>query len=521
MKAATLRIFMSVHTWVGLCSGILLFIAFYAGAITVFEHELQHWGQPPGQAWSDAEGLDRTQRLLDGVLVMHAGSGIEPFVVLPGEHGPEPAVYVYDQATRVHRKFMLDDAGGVQALPARSGFVDYIYDLHFTAGLPRLFGTYLFGVVCVLYGLALVSGVVLYAPVFLKDLFALRLGRNIKRFWQDAHNVVGVLSLPFHVIFAWSGAVLTIGFLLLAPFQFLVFDNKLMQVVEADFDIAPHMAEAGVARPMLPVAELVRRAEAALPGMRAQSLSLHDPGDANAVASIYGPIAQRRLTNSGGVALNAASGALIKALPPEEFTPGTAMLRGLQTLHYGNFGQSAVKWLYFLLGLAGAFLFYSGNLLWIEARRKRRQVAQPRRTRFVAGLTIGTCLGCVAGVSALFLAGALLADAWVPRVYWGVFLTCALWAFLRPPARAAHELLWLCALLTAAIPLAGWWGSGEHLVAAALHGHWHRALTDATALAMALGFWRMASATLRRGRDGDPNSVWRLPQSADPAATPP
>ena len=170
-----------------------------------------------------------------------------------------------------------------------------------------------------------------------------------------------------------------------------------------------------------------------------------------------------------------------------------------------------MKWLYFLLGLAGAFLFYSGNLLWIEARRKRRQMAQPRRTRFVAGLTLGVCLGCVAGVSAVFLAGALLPQAWIARSYFIVFFASILWALLRPPARAGHELLWLCVVLTTAIPLAGWIGSGEHLFAAAWHGHWARFLTDATALVLALAFWRMAVATLRRGHEGDPNSLWHLP----------
>ena len=40
MKAATLRAFLSVHSWMGLLAGMALFIAFYAGAITVFTHAL-------------------------------------------------------------------------------------------------------------------------------------------------------------------------------------------------------------------------------------------------------------------------------------------------------------------------------------------------------------------------------------------------------------------------------------------------------------------------------------------------
>jgi uncharacterized iron-regulated membrane protein len=128
--------------------------------------------------------------------------------------------------------------------------VEFIYRLHYTAGLPRSWGIYVLGV-CVLYGLALASGVIIYAPTFFKDLFALRIGKNIKRMWQDAHNAIGILSLPFHLMYAWSSAVLALGVILLAPFQYLVFDGKLLQLVGPDISAAAPPKAAGVA-PLAP-----------------------------------------------------------------------------------------------------------------------------------------------------------------------------------------------------------------------------------------------------------------------------
>lgn len=508
MKASTLRTFLSVHTWVGLVAGMGLFIAFYAGSIIVFVHELQGWERPAEAAPAHEVGLARAQTLVERVLETHPEAAHTFFLTLPGEHGPHPQLYWYDEKSAKQHRFTLDAQGELQQRPARAGFVDFIYDLHFTAGLPRTFGMYLFGVFCILYGLALVSGVIIYAPGFLKDLFALRIGRNVKRMWQDAHNAIGVLSLPFHIIFAWSGALLTIGFLLLAPFQFLVFEGKLLEILESDFDVAPHVEPAGVAWPMLTVEALIARAERELPGIEVESLSYHDAGDANGQVTLYGELPQRQLNSIAGIAFKAATGETIRALPPKAYPPGMAFLRGLQHLHYGNFGHMAVKWLYFLLGMAGAFLFYSGNLLWIEARRKRREVQQPRRTRFVAGLTLGVCLGCVAGVSALFLAAATLPSIDVATVYYAVFFLCLIWGLVRRPSQAANELLLLSALLTALIPLAGYVGSGQHLLQAMLAGHWHRFFIDVTALLMALAFAWMARATRHRGKHGDPNSIW-------------
>src|SRR3546814_21003212 len=62
---------------------------------------------------------------------------------------------------------------------------------------------------------SLLSGVVIHLPKLLQNLFALRPGRNLKQFWQDAHNVIGVLSLPMHVMFAITGALLCLLFVLM------------------------------------------------------------------------------------------------------------------------------------------------------------------------------------------------------------------------------------------------------------------------------------------------------------------
>jgi uncharacterized iron-regulated membrane protein len=509
MKAATLRRFLSLHTWVGLLAGMALFIAFYAGAITVFSHEIADWNRTGPAAVAPADPVARSQQLLDDLLKQHPQAAESVYLVLPGEHGPQPSAYWFEAGTGESRRFTFEPHETLKEDAFGQDFIEFIYDLHFTAGLPKPFGTYLFGVVCLLYGLALVSGVVLYAPTLVKSLFALRTGRNVKRLWQDAHNAIGMLSLPFHVIFAWSGAVLALGLALLIPFQYLVYQGKLLQFVERDFYGAPQVAAAHIARPTLPVAELLRRGHAAMPALEVEGVSLVNIGDANARATLYGTVEQRRLNQLGSVTLDAATGALVDQVAPRSMTPGMAMLRGLQTLHFGNFGHDAVKWLYFVLGLAGAFLFYSGNLLWIETRRKRRQSDQPRRTRVMAALTLGVCLGCIAGVSAVFVAGALAPGLGRPA-YYTVFFACVLWACLRQPARAGHELLWLCTLATAAIPLAGWIGSGESLLAAARHGHWHRFFVDAVALLLAIAYWRMARATLRRGLKGDSNSVWAL-----------
>src|SRR3546814_1449420 len=61
LRSATLRTFTAVHTWTGLVAGFALFVAFYAGAITVFHHELPAW-QSRAVAEQSLQPPDETDR---------------------------------------------------------------------------------------------------------------------------------------------------------------------------------------------------------------------------------------------------------------------------------------------------------------------------------------------------------------------------------------------------------------------------------------------------------------------------
>ena len=127
MKTATLRTFLAVHTWVGLVAGMALFIAFYAGAITVFSHELGDWNRSGRAAIEPADPVARSQALLDAVLREHPQAAESLYLVLPGDHGPQPSAYWFESAGGKSRRFAFANADSeqVQEVPEREGFVDY------------------------------------------------------------------------------------------------------------------------------------------------------------------------------------------------------------------------------------------------------------------------------------------------------------------------------------------------------------------------------------------------------------
>ena len=57
MKVRTdiLRLAKELHTWVGICAGILLFICLFAGGLSMFQHDLSKWATPPQQSLNTVE----------------------------------------------------------------------------------------------------------------------------------------------------------------------------------------------------------------------------------------------------------------------------------------------------------------------------------------------------------------------------------------------------------------------------------------------------------------------------------
>jgi uncharacterized iron-regulated membrane protein len=516
MKSATLRTFQTVHTWTGLIAGFALFVAFYAGALTVFHDDIAAWQNPPWRSAPDA-GVP-VSALIERLVAQRPDARDDFGIVLASDSAH--AAYAYWQTRDGARFATASEIATPRDAPRGGDLADFIYALHDSLGIPVV-GMYLMGVVSVLYALALISGVLIHLPHLLADLFAMRVGHNLKRLWQDAHNAIGVLSLPFHILFALTGSLFCLFALTLAALNAIAFDGKLFGAFQQAIATAPTVTASHTPAPMLPVDALLKRATAAA---MTGGVSRFDPdylhfvhyGDRHAIVEVRG-LSQHTLGTYGSVALSAVDGRVLNTTVGSKHTINGITNSALYALHFGSFGGVAVRWLYFALGLAGAFLFYSGNLLWIESRRKRRHVDQPRRTRVMARATLGVFIGTPLGISAAFgatrLAVTFNIDAALAQhlACYGWFLGACVYAFARPVPRAAVELLGATALLTFAVACTDLFAN-----AGALAQPWTAATrsvigVDVTGIALGLIFARLALASARRARHGDPNSVWALP----------
>ena len=513
MKVRTdiVKMYKEIHGWVGIVSGLALFIAFYAGAITMFEEPLQRWASPQSELAAPVP-FAQAPELVEAVLVEHPEAARSYDVHL--ETGPEnPARMSWtvrgdDHAEPEVYYAALTSDGSVQVeQQGPSAVAQFVDVLHQQVGLPfdHEFAMPIMGAISLLYFIALVSGIIVLLPSLVSDFFALRVGRNVKRMWLDVHNILGILSVPFHIIMALTAVV-------------FAFHDQFYDLQEATYmDRAPPVESAVpaplIARDILPPAELARRAEEQAPGFTVRSVNYHREEDGSTHARVTGtdPRYGHRAPTYGMADLDAYTGELTEV----DYMPGKqdawgATITSFFALHFGNFGGSGVRWAYFLLGLAGAFLFYTGNLLWIESRRRRERksgrVHQTRATRILASLTVGVPLGCVAGISATVAAAkplGLSADAELhSAIYYAVFVAFTGWSLLRGGPRAAIELLPATALAFLLVPVASLLFREEFS-----NTGWLLDILSVFGAVGALLMWRSA----RRRAASPPNdSVWSL-----------
>src|SRR5690606_38233070 len=210
IRKEILDIYKAVHTWTGIIAGLALFVAFYAGALTVFKHDLAAWVAAPMQDTRSVDPQDAGQLIKQ---TLHARpDAAHDFTLNLRATDAEPAQLSWkteDGTRQYHAAF---DASGKLLISERepTAVAELVDNLHRTAGFVPgdvEVGILVIGFIAMMYGLALVSGLIILLPSLAKDLFALRLGKNLKLMWKDAHNAIGFFSLPFHLIIALTTVV--------------------------------------------------------------------------------------------------------------------------------------------------------------------------------------------------------------------------------------------------------------------------------------------------------------------------
>lgn len=371
LSAKAIRGWYVVHKWTSLiCTAFLLMLCI-TGLPLIFHHEIEHLmgdevEAPAMPAGSPMASMDRvTAAAVEGkpghrVRYLFWDQGDHPNITFvgtaPSADAPEDEV-----------RYMPVDSRTAEVLKEAEepgGFMYVMFKLHVDmfAGLP---GMLFLGFMGLLFVVATISGVVLYAPFMRRLSFGtVRRDRTARTKWLDMHNMLGVITLMWVLVVGITGVINT-----LAQPMFGMWRNGQLAEMVAPYKDAPPLSDIGS------VQKALETARAAAPDMSERFVAY--PGSNFSSKHHYAvfmrgatPLTSRLVTPA---LVDAKTGDLtdMRDMPWYLVT-----LLISQPLHFGDYGGMPLKIIWAVLDILTIVILGSGLYLWVVRRKSASQAVQ-------------------------------------------------------------------------------------------------------------------------------------------------
>ena len=370
MTPTAVRSWAWIHKWSSLVCTLFMLLLCLTGLPLIFHHQIDHVlgnGVHAPEMAADAPKAD-----LDRVIA--AGRALYPgkIMMYMSQDVDEPDIWnltLGDNPTDEAYKPIAVDArtATVLAEPSMEGsFIGVMFHLHVDL-YAGLWGKLFLGLMGLLLVVAIISGVVLYAPFMRKlDFGDVRHERGPRVRWLDLHNLLGIVTLTWALVVGATGMINTWADLLLKYWQ-----ATEMAQMTAPYKGQPPPAVLGS------IQQAMAHATASQPGMKIGFIAF--PGTPFSTPHHLG------IFMRGDTALTSR---LLQPVLVDAQTTQVTDRRALpwylkalfisQPLHFGDYGGGWMQLLWALLDLATIVVLGSGLYLWLK-RGKRAIVAEAAR----------------------------------------------------------------------------------------------------------------------------------------------
>lgn len=502
--APTFRQSMSwLHTWAGVVLGSLLFVIFWMGTLSVFDHEIDRWMMPGTRLpVSQDISLDRAVPTLQAL----APDARRWQLMLPSERSPVLR-FKYDENGGSVIRDINPVTGELIPDQGTLGGTGFIFPFHFKLHLEWLdLGYWLVGLAGMSMLVMLVSGVIIHRKLF-EEFFTFRPNKRLQRSSLDLHTLTGVLALPFHFVITLSGLIIFMDiYFPLAHVGAYSGEQRAKSVYEREAGGDFRREKANAPGTLTSLDAILARSEQEWSGRAPFLVRIWNPGDANSYIGIRRSPDDEVTLNIDQLYFDAGTGELLYRF---EAAPVKGIQRFIAGMHFIRFEHWPLRWIYFLAGLSGCVMIATGFLYWLETRRKRHTKDGLPGVRIVGALTVGTVTGIVIATLAFFVGNRLLplnvGVAGVERaalevwIFYLVWLAGFLHAFFRP-RNAWREQCWAIAVLAVVAVVLNAIGTGDHLLHTMMTGMWSVAGVDLVLLAGAMTAILAARGLKRRRR---------------------
>jgi uncharacterized iron-regulated membrane protein len=368
-----------VHLWLGLASGLVVFIVSLTGAIFVFQDEIRDLTEPWRKVEAQATAPLLPSRLQDAALAKHPD--VKKATTWVTYFGAERAATVFfTDSDQMPIMVSLNPYTGqvLQEQNLRYHFFSIVQAIHMTLLLPEAVAKWVVGGSVIIFVVMLITGLVLWWPKRKqerKQRFTIKWGARWRRVNYDLHNVLGFYVASIAVVLALTGL-------------FMIFPVLLDSVVLVANAGREYPQEKSVAK--VDTLQAVTAVAQPLPDIIYRTVQRRSP---NAEMILIGPSGtgkdpaycwayQKTLHyyHRDDYAFHPVSGQVLQARFHAGKSNGGKLSDMNYDLHTGQLLGLGGKIVAFLASLISASLPVTGTVLWWGRRQKSKKGAKSLKT---------------------------------------------------------------------------------------------------------------------------------------------
>lgn len=518
MKRDALKALTNAHAWVGLIISTILFIIFFAGSLSLFREDIISWERDPYFTVSDDVENFSFDAIISQV-TQDYNVHTHGYFIVQRPTAEQPSSNIYFEEEIVPQGNLVDEQDNQLESPVEDhidkhlvispdgkilgdgnafDWGNFLYHLHYNLHIPEV-GLYFVGVVTLFFFVALLSGVVIHWRKIISKFFQYRKDGHKDKL-LDAHNLIGVMGLPFHIMYAFSGLVFNLLIVYQISYAVVLYGGDQAKLFKAAGVVDVHIEETNIAVPVQYIDKLYLTAKESLGEVDITRVSIDHFGDESASVTFRGDD-KTQFSTRKEVTYHIASGRelyLTKNNYDNDIRGGLAVIA---SLHFGDFAGYSLRILFFILGIGTCYIILTGNLMWLQKRANLRSEKQNKfGLRLVKAMTTGGFIGTIFATAVGFICARVLPIDMLNRsdVIGQIFFACLALSlitslFIKAQKQFSAIFLKITALTLAAIPVLDWLMLPQRIVVMFNAGHFDVLIVEAMLLILALCCWLISS----------------------------
>lgn len=411
------NIYFHTHTISGIIISVLLYVIFFAGSFSFFKDDISAWQKNNSYQVSKENIHKDYNALIDSLSKHHSlkgrdfdfnlqKNGINAYVTISESHDSTIKKQVKPKSEEVKKEkkgrrkkgdtisFTYDfSKKAEQDYVKNYDMGEFLYRLHFLAQLNTIpirlgapFGYLLAGIVSFIFLFALITGLLLHWDKLVSNFFVFRPWSKWKTIWTDLHTALGVIGFPFQFVFAVTGIVLIVNFVLITPYSNFLYNGKSDKLYKA-LEYSDSSTFAYTYKNMQSsfnlnqfVDDVAEKWEPA----QLKTVSIRNYQDSNMHIIITSKVPGNiRFSGAGKIIYRVHDDKILlekSALTNSSYVDKVRNF--IFHLHFGDFGGKPLRVMFFLLGITGCIVINSGVMIWLVARDKNSVPNYKRKFNF-------------------------------------------------------------------------------------------------------------------------------------------